>query len=84
MSTNPLGLSPVRLAPRFGQDIERLVVQRPLNRILSFIGRSIDDVVNDPIVKGQVYGYFKLEHQIRRRAEVAEMERAWNPVGMRF
>jgi hypothetical protein len=58
--------------------VER-VVQRPLNRVLAFIGRSIDDVVNDPIVKNQVYGYYKLHRQIERTAEVRDLERQWNP-----
>ena len=59
--------------------IER-VVQRPLNRVLAFIGRTIDDVVNDPIVKNQVYGYFKLHRRIERASEVRDLERQWNPV----
>jgi hypothetical protein len=58
--------------------VER-AVQRPLNRVLAFIGRSIDDVVNDPIVKNQVYGYYKLHRQIERAAEVRDLERQWNP-----
>ena len=69
---------------RFGQDVERVIVQRPLGRILSFLGRDIDDLVNDPIVKGQVYGYFKLDRQVKRSTEVTEMERAWNKEKMRF
>ena len=58
--------------------VER-VVQRPLNRVLSFTGRTIDDVVNDPMVKNQVYGYYKLYRQIERAAEVRDLERQWNP-----
>jgi hypothetical protein len=57
--------------------IER-VVQRPLNRVLAFLGRGIDDVVNDPIVKNQVYGYYKLHRQVTRAGEVRELERQWN------
>ena len=79
-----IGLSPPRLAIRYGTDIERLIVHRPLNRILSYIGRSIDDVVNDPIIKGQVRGYYKLNKQIDRHVEIIEMERAWNSMKMRF
>jgi hypothetical protein len=81
---NVLGFSAPRLEGRGATNIERLVVQRPLNRILAFIGRDIDAVVNDPIVKGQVRGYFKLEKDIQRQSEIAEMERAWNSLGMRF
>jgi hypothetical protein len=58
--------------------VER-VVRRPLKRVLAFTGRSIDDVVNDPMVKNQVYGYYKLHRQIERAAEVRDLERQWNP-----
>jgi hypothetical protein len=57
--------------------VER-VVQRPLNRVLAFLGRGIDDVVNDPIVKNQVYGFYKLHRQVQRAGEVRELERQWN------
>jgi hypothetical protein len=57
--------------------VER-VVRRPLNRVLAFLGRGIDDVVNDPIVKNQVYGYYKLHRQVGRAGEVRELERQWN------
>jgi hypothetical protein len=59
--------------------IER-IVQRPLNRVLAFTGRTIDDVVNDRMVKNQVYGYYKLYRQIERTSEVRELERQWNPI----
>jgi hypothetical protein len=73
------------LQPRASRDsgdmpeplVER-VVQRPLNRVLAFLGRNIDDVVNDPIVKNQVYGYYKLHRQVGRAGEVRELERQWN------
>jgi len=58
--------------------VER-VVQRPLNRVLAFTGRTIDDVVNDPIAKNQVYGYYKLYRQVERAGEVRDLERQWNP-----
>jgi hypothetical protein len=54
------------------------VVRRPLNRVLAFTGRSIDDVVNNPMVKNQVYGYYKLYRRIERAAEVRDLERQWN------
>jgi hypothetical protein len=59
---------------------EFLLVQRPLSRILAFTRRSIDDVVNDPVAKNEVYGYFKLSRQIDRAGEVRELERQWNGV----
>ena len=80
---NPLGFGVPRPA-RLGTDVERIMVHRPLSRILSFIGRDIDDVVNDSFVKGQVYGYYKLQKQVQRGIEISEMERAWNNVGMRY
>jgi hypothetical protein len=57
---------------------EYIVVQRPLRRVLAFTGRSIDDVVNDPIVKRQILGYYKLHKEIHRRMEVRDLERQWN------
>ena len=59
--------------------VER-AVQRPLSRVLAFMGRTIDDVVNDPIVKSQVYGYYKLHRRIERVGEIRDLERQWNPV----
>jgi len=63
-----------------GEDtgIEFVVRQRALHRVLAFTGRSIDDVVNDPIAKNQVRGYFKLAKQIERSSEVTELEKQWN------
>src|SRR5207249_7858991 len=34
--------------------------QQPLRRILSFTRRSIDDVINCPIARNEVIGYYKL------------------------
>ena len=55
--------------------------QQALNRILSFTGRSIDDVVNDPIVKNQILGYYKLHRFVHRRSEILDLERQWNCLG---
>ena len=49
-----------------------------LSKVLAYIGRSIDDVINDPIARNQVWGYFKLLKQINRSSEVGELERQWN------
>ena len=67
----------VRLTPS-ATGVEFVVRQRHLHRVLAFTGRSIDDVVNDPIVKNQVRGYFKLAKQIERAGEVTELEKQWN------
>lgn len=55
--------------------------QRALDRILAFTGRTIDDVVNSPIVKNEIIGYYKLHKWIDRACEVRDLERQWNPVG---
>ena len=55
--------------------------QHTLRRVMAFVGRSIDEVVNDPIAKNQVRGYFKLARQIERAGEVTELERQWNAIG---
>ena len=57
---------------------EHVLLQRPLRRILAFRGRSIDDVVNDRIVKNEIYGYWKLHKQVERTCEVVDLERQWN------
>jgi hypothetical protein len=51
-----------------------------LHRILRFTGRTIDDVVNNPIAKNEVLGYYKLHKFINRRGEIRELERQWNPM----
>ena len=52
--------------------------QRVLRRILAFTGRTIDDVVNDPRVRNEVLGYYKLHRWVQRSSEIAELERQWN------
>jgi len=61
--------------------VEFVLIQRPLARVLAFTGRSIDDIVNDPIAKNEVLGYFKLHKQIVRSSEIVELEQQWNPLG---
>ena len=58
----------------------RYASRRPLHRVLAFTGRSIDDVVNDPIAKNAVRGYYKLYRQVERAAEVRDLEKQWNPL----
>jgi hypothetical protein len=82
-SFDSLGLSPVGGFGPSETPIEQLVVQRPLHRILAFTRRSIDDVVNSPIAKNQVYGYYKLSKFVERRSEILELEQQWNPLGRR-
>lgn len=60
---------------------EHVVRVHPLRRVLAFTRRSIDDVINNPIARNEVYGYYKLYKQILRSSEVTELERQWNPLG---
>jgi len=55
-------------------------LQSSLRRVLSFTGHTIDDVVNDPIARSKVCGYFKLHRWIERENETSELERQWNPL----
>lgn len=71
----------VRLNSDVDAHVEHVLIQRPLSRVLAFTGRSIDDVINDPIAKNEVLGYFKLHKQITRSGEILELERQWNPLG---
>ena len=57
---------------------ERVVLQRPLDRILAFTRRSIHDVVNDPVARNEVLGYYKLHRWIQRGSEIGDLERQWN------
>lgn len=57
---------------------EYVVGLHPLRRVLAFRGRSIDDVVNNPIAKNEVIGYFKLQKHIERVSQNRDLERQWN------
>lgn len=59
---------------------EQVVPQHALRRVLAFRRCSIDDIVNDPMVKREILGYFKLQNQITRVCETVELERQWNSV----
>lgn len=61
--------------------VSQVMRERALRRVLNFTGRTIDDVVNNPIVKNEVLGYYKLHRFIIRRAEIHDLERQWNTVG---
>lgn len=54
--------------------------QDAFHRVLGFTGKTIDDVVNCPIDRREVLGYFKLHRWVERRYEVVELERQWNPL----
>jgi hypothetical protein len=75
---DPLGLQPLSPLTAAATGIEYFLRQSALHRILAFTGRSIDDVVNDPIARNQVWAYYKLSRQIDRAGEITELERQWN------
>jgi hypothetical protein len=49
-----------------------------LQRVLSFTGHTIHDVINDPVARQKVAGYYKLHKWVERQSEVSELERQWN------
>jgi hypothetical protein len=77
-STDPLGLRNLRVRAPDGARIERVIIHRPLHRVLAFTRRTIDDVVNDPIARNQVRAYFKLHKWVERESEISDLERQWN------
>jgi hypothetical protein len=81
---NSLGIGIPRLTQPAVDRHELVMVHRPLRRVMAFLGCSIDQLCNDPIVKNQVFGYFKLYKEINRRAEMTDLERQWNPAGVRY
>ena len=81
---NPLGLEAAGpLGPEPAGRTEHVLIQRVLRRVLAFTRLSIDDVVNDPIAKNHVLGYYKLHKAVQRSSEITELERQWNPLGRR-
>ena len=76
-----IGLSNTRGIRRDASGVEQIIAQNPLRRVMAFRRRSIDDVVNDPIVKSEILGYFKLHKEIERVSEAIDLERQWNPAG---
>jgi hypothetical protein len=61
-------------------NLEHVMIQRTLQRVLAFTQHTIDDVINDPIARDRVHGYFKLSCWIDRQCEIGELERQWNPL----
>ena len=76
-SLRGLGFGSSVLRREEGDRTEHIIVQRPLHRILAFTRRTIDDVVNDPIAKREVLGFYKLHKFVDRRCEIVELERQW-------
>jgi hypothetical protein len=64
--------------PDLPQRNERLVIQKVLHRVLAFTNLTIDDVVNSPLAKRKVLGFYKLHHWVNRESEIHDLERQWN------
>ena len=76
-----LSLFGFRPQPRVRQDegaTEYVMPIRVLRRVLALRRRTIDDVVNDPYVKNEIFGYWKLHKQVQRTCEIVDLERQWN------
>ena len=61
--------------------IVRVIRNAELRQLLAFAGHSIDDVVSCPVARRRVAFYHRVGRQIARTAEVAALERQWNPLG---
>ena len=81
--SNALGFGRSHLPELDRPKAQYVIRQQMLQRVLAFRRRSIDDVVNDPIVKNDILGYWKVLKQIDRRCQTLELERQWNPLGQR-
>ncbi len=57
---------------------EHIQVHYPLRRVLAFLGYSIDDVCNNPIVRNEVMGYYAVYREIERSGEITDLEQQWN------
>lgn len=74
------GMNPLSFAQPPRVIAPLVMVQRPLTRIFAFTGRNIDDVINSPIARRQIIGYYKLYRTIQRESEIRDLERQWNPL----
>jgi hypothetical protein len=77
-SLSPLGFHPVRRSLEIHSRTERVICQRPLQRVLAFTRRSIHDVINCPIARNEVLGYYKLHKWVERGCEAVDLDRWWN------
>jgi hypothetical protein len=57
---------------------ELVLIEHALRRVFAFTGHTIDDVINDPIARNRVCGYYKLGRWIDRQCEIADLVRQWN------
>jgi len=52
--------------------------QRQFRRLLAFAGRTIDDIVNSPLDKRDIFNWYRMSLKMERRLEVLELEQQWN------
>jgi hypothetical protein len=76
------GLGGTSLPKSDGTNMELVMIQRPLRRVLAFTRRTIDDVINCPIARNEVIGYYKLYRWVQRESDISELEHQWNPNGL--
>jgi hypothetical protein len=72
------GISRKIAAPSADARTEQVQPSRPLRRVLEFTGHTIDDVINSPIARNEVAGYYKLHRWVERESEMSDLERQWN------
>ena len=82
-SLSPLGYQSRQRSFETRDRSEHVILQRPLQRVLAFTRRTIDDVVNDPIAKNEVLGYYKLHNWINRGCEATDLNRWWSGANRR-
>jgi hypothetical protein len=73
-----LGIGPQRRLQADQPQAAYLLARLPLQRILSFRARTIDDVVNSPLVKNEILAYWKLHKQLEAMSEIFDLEQQWN------
>ena len=78
MSINNLGFGIRRVLRVDDNRVEHVLTQHPLRRVLAFTGCTIDDVINSPVARNQVRGFYKLYRQVERQSDVTDLERQWN------
>lgn len=68
-SLSPLGIGIFSGPAGDSSYYQRQVAQLALHRVLEFTGLTLNDVVNDPIARNQVRGYYKLCRFVENRCD---------------
>ena len=72
---DPIGFGSGPQVPEQGYFVRVDLLRIALHRVLNFTGRTIDDVIDDPIARNEVIGYLKLYHEIERRCDAIDRAR---------